>query len=335
MITPRLTEMEFGPATPEEQARSLEAFKGANPAFRRMWLKESIERSRQAPDPEKTGWPFVLHQAISEVMTPRDRVFYFLQSRPENSHPFRLDEEQFKAACPDARLALIWRLESDAEDECDFPLDIWRNLTWEEKQARLTFISELDKVDVRRWFSATVPSGYQHTRLESLPNRAATMMALSRQEDEDLDASHYLFGASGTGKTRTAYLLMRSYREAMNRFERDREPLLIRASDLKKEIVERTRPGGKGGFQDFFDDLCWRHQIVIDELDKMTWSPRVESEFFDLIETRMAHEQSIIYTSNLTPEAALAGMSDNYRAATVRRIKENCAVVNFNARPGQ
>jgi DNA replication protein DnaC len=134
-----------------------------------------------------------------------------------------------------------------------------------------------------------------------------------------------LFGASGTGKTRAVCMALEWH------VLHGCTIRIISAIDFQREVINRTKPGGDGDLDEFINELLDVDILVIDDLDKLRFSPRVEAELFNLIDKRTGNELPIIFTANSSGEVLARKMSPDTGPAIIRRIAEFCEPVNFDA----
>ncbi len=186
---------------------------------------------------------------------------------------------------------------------------------WQEKK---------DNERADKWWREVCPAGYRDTDVARLPNAIASKSVLEWSYGR---TGLFLKGRTGTGKTRSIYLLLkRLVRE-------DCTVSFLRSSEFAREVVDRTKPenaGGIGGFEEWFGRLQFVDVLVFDEVEKIKFTTRVESEFFDLLENRVSHNLPIIFASNSTVTGFVHRMQPDFKAATQRRILENCHAVNFD-----
>jgi len=67
--------------------------------------------------------------------------------------------------------------------------------------------------------------------------------------------------------------------------------------------------------------------LFIDDLGKEKFTERVESELYDLVETRTAHLRPILWTSNATATRLKEMLSADRGEPIIRRLKEFCTIV--------
>ncbi len=173
---------------------------------------------------------------------------------------------------------------------------------------------------LKEWDDA-LPAAYRWTKAEKLPDPAAAA-AVAGWDESDL-CGLYVFGPTGAGKTRSVLLRLRSL------IEEGSTVRYLRSAEFARELIERTKPGGKGKFEGWLDDLRRVEILCLDEVEKLKFSERVEAEFFDLVETRLAARRATIFVSNVRSDAISERMSEPYAAPFLRRVLEFCHPVAF------
>jgi IstB-like ATP binding protein len=204
--------------------------------------------------------------------------------------------------------------------ECSslFDLPEWIEL-WEDrfcsKECRI-------KSNADDWWE-TVPPLYKETDPDKLPNPTKSAKAL---EWQDGSQGLWMYGGSGTGKSRTAYLLLKRLA-----YE-GRSVHVVRGQEFGREIVEATRPGGSGDLHEVLSPILRSHVVLFDDAPKIRFSERVESEFWQIVETRMSQQRPMIFTSELGLSEFCKLMEHGNGASIYRRIKEACGACNFDAK---
>lgn len=170
------------------------------------------------------------------------------------------------------------------------------------------------------WLFEWIPRAYRFSKIELLPDPEATKQVL---EFEPGDPYHgfYLYGATGSGKTRSLVLRLKRF---VAEFE---DVIYLRGKQFSDEVVERTRPGGKGNFHRWFETLTEAGILAIDEVDKMSFSNRVRAEFFELVEVRTSSDSPLLFIAQCSVDRLaqkLGPKAKEEAAGIVRRIKENC-----------
>ena len=159
---------------------------------------------------------------------------------------------------------------------------------------------------------------------------------------EELQAEHWEFGgstllpglllhgASGTGKTTSAYLAIRESLECWRSFHKGiPDVIAVRAVEMGRNISELSRTGGDE-FQDFLTGLACTGLLFIDDLDKARFTPRVESEIFDLLEYREKQELAVVVTTNLKGRELEKMFSRHVGSAIVNRLRRMCVPIDFD-----
>ncbi len=123
-----------------------------------------------------------------------------------------------------------------------------------------------------------------------------------------------LVGESGRGKTRLLYLLLNKLYEAKHRvhattakrFENCCHRMFDKENEARDAIAE-----------------CKSTSILfIDDIGKEKYTERVESEFYDLIETRTSYLRPILWTANYGGEQLTKMMGADRGTPIVRRLRE-------------
>lgn len=129
-----------------------------------------------------------------------------------------------------------------------------------------------------------------------------------------------LGGPTGTGKTRTAWLLLqRLHNEG-------RQIVAFDALGFSHEVSARF---GDGSGESWADGVARADVVFLDDLGKAKLTERVESELFGLIERRTANLLPIIATMNATGAGLAAKTTDDRGEPLLRRLREFCEAVSF------
>ena len=173
-------------------------------------------------------------------------------------------------------------------------------------------------------FMETVPPLYRDTQPERLPCPESTKAALSWITDEKGALGLFLWGAeSGGGKTRTALLVAREMAG------RGKRIVFTRGQEFMKRIYAITRPNGDGNLDGYLDPLVRADLLVIDEADKTRLSERVEIEWFDLFEKRIADCKMTVLTSNSNLNEFCSRFSEINQDPVRRRLAEFFTPIKF------
>jgi hypothetical protein len=176
------------------------------------------------------------------------------------------------------------------------------------------------KHDAQQWW-LTLPMRYQETRLDRLPDPVASEKLLS-WEGYDIPGV-FAFGPSGSGKTRTAQLRLRRF------IESGLDAMYLRSAEFARELIERTKPGGKGGADAWLTSLRRVDVLCLDEVEKLKFSERVQVEFFDLVEVRLSDDLTTLFVGNENPKELAERMGHEFSDAFFRRVCEFCTPMKF------
>ena len=142
-----------------------------------------------------------------------------------------------------------------------------------------------------------------------------------------------LHGSSGTGKTTTAYLAIRQSLDCWDSFENGVPDVVAwRAVEMGRMISELSRTGGEE-LQDFLNQIANAGLLFIDDFDKARFTPRVESELFDLLEYRETQSLPVVVTTNIKGRELEKMFSRHIGPAIVNRLRRMCLPIDFDA-PG-
>lgn len=170
----------------------------------------------------------------------------------------------------------------------------------------------------RSWFEAITPPLYRETRCENLLPAFKNAV-----ESWEVDESIALVGYSGSGKTRTGYLLLE--KAAMEGFSIQVANLATFQTLVLGQFSDN--PGLKRSSLEKLDSLMSAHVILLDDLGKTTFSDRVETELYNLLEHRTAHHKITIWTSNSEKMLIRSKLSDDRAEPILRRLLLNTKVV--------
>ena len=130
-----------------------------------------------------------------------------------------------------------------------------------------------------------------------------------------------LYGPSGGGKTRLAWVRLRSI------WESGKSVLGVRATKFSY-AAGRMHDDEK---QAALIARCHKvGALLLDDLGKGSTSPSAQREFYDLIEDRMSRRLVTILTTNATRDQFDAYWSDEYKEPITRRLKEYCTVMKID-----
>lgn len=169
--------------------------------------------------------------------------------------------------------------------------------------------------EAAEWWNTVVPALYRDHDPKRLPMPAKTEGLLNWGSDNEKPGA-FVYGTTGAGKTRSAFLLLKrfvSYGYTVR---------YMRGSEFQKGLIDRTKPGGIGGFSAWIEELQEVDVLLIDEAEKVKFSERTQAEFFDLVETRLASERIVVLISNLKLDDLAGKMDPEYAAPFARRVRE-------------
>jgi hypothetical protein len=139
-----------------------------------------------------------------------------------------------------------------------------------------------------------------------------------------------LHGASGTGKTTSAYLALRETLDCWSsRGTPAPEVLAVGAVEMGRRISDLSRSGGEE-LEQYLGDLSCAGLLFIDDLDKARFTPRVESELFDILEYREVEELPVVVTTNLKGRELERLFSRHIGPAIINRLRRTCIPIDFD-----
>jgi DNA replication protein DnaC len=186
-------------------------------------------------------------------------------------------------------------------------------------------LSEEQRIAAEEWWQNVCPAIYRATDVARLPRQKQSREVLRWQRGKEPNTGLLAFGPSGAGKTRSMFLLMRRLKEEGLNVR------IVRAAEFAREVVERCQPDGIGGLAHYVRELAKVHALFLDDLDKARFTPRVESELFELIEARTSSDRPLFVTTNASQAQLAARLSPETGPAIVRRLCEFCDLIDFDA----
>jgi hypothetical protein len=173
------------------------------------------------------------------------------------------------------------------------------------------------------WWN-TLPPAYRHHVESRIPLPTLTAR-VARWYDDEICQGYYLWGGSGLGKTRAAFLMCRRILDGDT--SGDLQWVNMRA--FGEAIIESTRPNGPGGLAEYLEPFYAADYLLIDDLSKARFTPGVKRELYGLIDHRAHNEQPTFYTCEvgLTQIKAKLGQEGD---GIVRRIQEFSIAINTN-----
>ena len=129
-----------------------------------------------------------------------------------------------------------------------------------------------------------------------------------------------LVGQTATGKTRTAWMLLKKLIQS---------GLYVEAFDCMGFSHKCSRMFGDFVGAEWIERLVGVDVVYLDDLGKGKLTERVEAEMFGLIERRCAQKRPIIATLNMTGQTMQSKLTTDRGEPLVRRLREFCSQVVF------
>jgi ATPase family associated with various cellular activities (AAA) len=188
---------------------------------------------------------------------------------------------------------------------------------------------------LRRAAHATPPRPEQHRLVMKWP----LFDCVDQLEDEHWEFGGQvrlpgllLHGASGTGKTTSAYVAISETLDCWSsRGTPAPDVLAVGAVEMGRQISELSRRGGEE-LEEYLGRLLCAGLLFIDDLDKARFTPRVESELFDILEYREVEELPVIVTTNLKGRELEKMFSRHIGPAIINRLRRTCIPIDFDER---
>ena len=152
------------------------------------------------------------------------------------------------------------------------------------------------------------------------PNKLPLPDIYSHAMQWDAVGGLLLKGPTGTGKTRTAYQILKHLLYQDKRV-------------MAYDFIQFGREASEAAFSNNVSK--WIHPIetvdvlLLDDIGKKKMTSSSEEAFFDIINTRMVNGLATILTCNMSGEELQRAMSPDRGVPLVRRLREYCQVVNF------
>ena len=129
-----------------------------------------------------------------------------------------------------------------------------------------------------------------------------------------------LSGESGTGKTRLMFLLLRRLNSERRR--------ILATSGKRFEFWCHRMFDKEDDAQKQIDAARGVAILFIDDVGKEKYTERVESEFYDLVEHRIANLMPILWTTNATGEQLERMLGPDRGAPIIRRLREFTEIIS-------
>ena len=174
---------------------------------------------------------------------------------------------------------------------------------------------------VARWLEYCPPS-FQDTDLAKLPYQIVTEKVLAWEYQK---RGMILYGKTRSGKTRTAWLLVKK------QFEAGRT---ARVMDSMSGF-EYAAIFGAGGAEalEWVKARSKCSLLFLDDVFKVKLTESFEAAMFAIVDYRLNYQLPIIATLNDTGATLSARMTGDRGDAFIARLKEMCDTVSFNSKP--
>jgi len=133
-------------------------------------------------------------------------------------------------------------------------------------------------------------------------------------------------GVKGTGKTRAMWQLAKRLV-----FDEAQQVTVLRDVELGRRI-ERSYEEHGAGHDRLIAALSRVPFLFVDDLGKAKLTPRVESDLFDIIDSRYANELPTVYTTQFTGDSLIKRFGClETGEAILRRLRESCVSIHLAA----
>lgn len=179
----------------------------------------------------------------------------------------------------------------------------------------------------REWWSKVwkKDSSYHDTRHDRLPDQAAATKVLRWTHKHPKGV--LCQGTTGSGKTRTVYLLLQGIL-----FTHGVYPIIRKCVKLRAEIADAAREGD-GARKALIAKLVNAPILFLDDLGQMANTPAAEEALLDIIEERSHLGKPVIATTQYSGDAFVRPFSNKERGeAIARRLADSCYVITFAAK---
>ena len=197
-----------------------------------------------------------------------------------------------------------------------------------EKEHEKREVERLESIDQKytNWYEARCPN----SMLETEPDRLEQInLAKVMGYEMDNGRGLMLYGATGLGKTRMLWMLLRHLTIA----KRFSQWLFYSSTSLARELTVAysfDKTNLRQSPQELHQKLIDIPLLCIDDFGKERLTPRIESELFDIIRERTDELKPILFTSNFDGEKLIARFNDPYTAEPlIRRVREFCVGIHY------
>lgn len=192
-----------------------------------------------------------------------------------------------------------------------------RNAEYERRHA-----SEARQAVLLNW-EKICPASYRETDANHPNFNKAVLREVLRWSGTEMRRGIVLHGPTGVGKTRMAYLALK------NLHLQGRSVKAVRSTRFGQYVSNQWSDDTslKREARDELQSMKLVRYLLFDDLGKERFTPRLETEFYDLIEERTGEGRPTIFTSQLFGNQLAACLSKENGEAIVRRIREFCDCV--------
>lgn len=163
------------------------------------------------------------------------------------------------------------------------------------------------------WFDRNCPEAFKTYDPNLLPDLHGFEKI---QTWEFGDKGLLVVGVTGSGKTRSAWTLIRNL---------SKRGISVIVMDSIRFGSECHRASLTGDF-DWADRLSEVDLLVLDDLGKGKFTERVQADLFGIIDRRTSNLRPMVITTQLNPKELGAMLSPDRRDALLRRMRENFEV---------
>lgn len=189
----------------------------------------------------------------------------------------------------------------------------------------------IHRMEGSRIWRRHTPSLYVDTDPNRLPYPEVSKAATDLLIDDD-QPGVLLFGATGSGKTRTGYLLLRRWVESRCWHPHHPDFRVIKPREIRDEAAKRAK---NGTVDEFIDELVDNEILFVDDIGHGTFTPTYAETLLEIVE-RFTSERRILVVSTQASGPALVrqwAKDEPSKKATaeaiVRRLNEFCRLVRF------